>query len=626
MNEVNLTGKVLVIDDEHSTLSMLRLLLRAYGYTVLTADTGEGGLDMFHREAPHIVLVDIRMPGMNGIEVLKQVKERDPAVEVIVITGHGDMGIAIQALQHDASDFINKPIQKDVLKVALRRAEEKISLKKQLEDYTHNLEAKVQEATAELAKSCRQLETLYEISQMVGEMQSLRGIIELLQDKIQSITRLRCEALLVLNTQRNAVVGCNDHPEAVSVGDELVASIRDLDEPRRLSGEERKQVVLLRSQPETETLLMLPILKKDEPTVGAALVSLPADEPDDDLRLVTFLLSQAAGAIRRSVLQEEELRALRQIVEVRQQFGDLIGRHEKMEEIYRLVANVADSDATVLIQGESGTGKELIARRIHEVSSRREGPFVVINCAAYPQTLLESELFGHEKGAFTGATYSRKGSFELAHGGTIFLDEVGEIPTEAQVKLLRVLQFMEFQRLGSETQIKVDVRVLAATSKNLRREIEDDNFREDLYYRLHVIPVTVPPLRERMSDLPLLANHFLAKFSTRSNKSVLDIEPEAMNILLNYHWPGNIRELENVMEHACILAKRESVTVSELPAYLQETFGRAPENRESLRDVEKQHLLKMLKECQGNKNQAARRLKISRSTLYRKLEHYGLLE
>jgi two-component system response regulator HydG len=566
------------------------------------------------------------MPGLDGIEVLKQLKKMDTKVEVIVITGHGDMEIAIQALQHDASDFINKPIQKQALEVALRRAEEKIRLKRQLEDYTHNLEAKVEEATAELSKSCRQLETLYDISQLVAEMPSLGGIIELLQDKIQSITSLRCEALLVLNSQRNAIVGGHDHPEAVSVGDELIANLRDLDEPRHLSGEERKQIFLLTPQPETEKILMLPILKKDEPTVGVALVSLPPDEPEVELPLVTFLLSQAAGAIRRAVLQEEELKALRQIIGAREQFGDLVGKHEKMQEIYKLVASIAESDATVLIQGESGTGKELIAKRIHELSSRKKGPFVVINCAAYPQTLLESELFGHEKGAFTGAIQTRRGSFELAHGGTIFLDEIGEISTEAQVKLLRVLQFREFQRIGSEATTKVDVRLLAATSKNLRREMEQGNFREDLYYRLHVIPIRMPPLRERMSDLPQLASHFLRQLSERSSKRVLDIDPEAMSILLNYHWPGNIRELENVIEHAFILARGERINLSGLPAYLQETGKVKQGSGESLEELERGHLLHVLEECQGNKNQAARRLKISRSTLYRKLERYGLLK
>ncbi len=625
-NEVNLTDKILVIDDEQSTLNMLRLLLSAYGYTVHTADNGETGLEIFRQEAPHIVLTDIRMPGLDGIEVLKQLKEMDAKVEVIVITGHGDMEMAIQALQHEASDFINKPIQKQALDVALRRAQEKISLKKQLDEYTHNLEGKVQEATAELTKSWRQLETLYEISQAVAEMVSLAGIIELLQNRIQSVTRLRCQAMLVLNSQRNGIVSSLYDPGAVRVSEDLIAMIRGLNQPRFLNLEERKRIFLLTPESETEKAVILPILRKGEPPVGVALADLPPEGSEEELRLATFLLSQAAGAIRRAVLQEEELKALRQIVGVREQFGDLIGKHEKMEEIYKLVASIADSEATVLIQGESGTGKELIARRIHELSSRKKGPFVVINCAAYPQTLLESELFGHEKGAFTGAIHTRKGSFELAHGGTIFLDEIGEVPPEAQVKLLRVLQFKEFQRIGSETTTKVDVRLLAATSKNLRREMEQGNFREDLYYRLHVIPITMPPLRERMSDLPLLASHFLRQFSEGSTKRVLDIKPEAMSILLNYHWPGNIRELENVIEHAFILAKGESINVSELPAYLQETAKVMHGSGESLEELERAHLLRVLEECQGNKNQAARRLKISRSTLYRKLERHGLLK
>jgi two-component system response regulator HydG len=315
---------------------------------------------------------------------------------------------------------------------------------------------------------------------------------------------------------------------------------------------------------------------------------------------------------------------LRQVVGGREQFGELVGRHEKMNEIYKLVVNIADSDATVLIQGESGTGKELIARRIHQLSSRREKAFVAVNCAAYPQTLLESELFGHEKGAFTGATHARKGCFETAHEGTIFLDEIGEVPVAAQVKLLRVLQFKEFQRLGSESSIKVNLRVLAATSKNLRREMELGNFREDLYYRLHVIPILIPPLRERMSDLLLLANHFLKKFSESLGKKVSSIKPGAMAILMNYHWPGNIRELENVMEHAAILTSGESIDVRDLPAYLQKPAHRAPRSADALEEHEKEHLIRVLQQCQGNKIEAARRLKISRSTLYRKLGYYKL--
>jgi transcriptional regulator with PAS, ATPase and Fis domain len=248
---------------------------------------------------------------------------------------------------------------------------------------------------------------------------------------------------------------------------------------------------------------------------------------------------------------------------------------------------------------------------------------VVINCAAYPQTLLESELFGYEKGAFTGAVSSRKGSFELAHGGTIFLDEIGEVSPAAQVKLLRVLQFKEFQRLGSGNMIRVDVRVVAATSRNLRKEIELGNFREDLYYRLHVIAVMLPPLRERMSDLPLLVSHFLRRLSRQSRKKVLEIRPEAMRILLNYQWPGNVRELENVVEHAYVLAKEESVTASDLPPYLQDSSP-VKALGQGLEDVEREHLLRVLEQCGGNKIEAARKLKISRSTLYRKLDQYRI--
>jgi two-component system response regulator HydG len=291
-----------------------------------------------------------------------------------------------------------------------------------------------------------------------------------------------------------------------------------------------------------------------------------------------------------------------------------------------LLLAAGPSEATVLIEGESGTGKELAARAVHQNSPRAGRQFMALNCSAFTETILESELFGHEKGAFTGAFHARKGSFELANGGTIFLDEIGEIPLAAQVKLLRVLQFREIQRVGSGTITKVDVRVLAATSRNLLKEMERDNFREDLYYRLHVIPIMMPALRERMSDVPLLAQHFLRKLSERSTKKVLGIAPPVMRILLNYRWPGNIRELENVIEHAFVLARGESIEVTDLPAALQEIGGPTTGGPECLEDVEKEHLIRVLKQCQGNKIEAARRLKISRSTLYRKLEYYHFSE
>jgi two-component system response regulator HydG len=650
MNKEDRTRKILIIDDEPSTLNMLRLLLSTYGYTVLSAENGERGLEVFLAERPSIVLTDVRMPGMDGIEVLKKMKETGVNAEVIVVTGHGDMDTAVRSLQHDASDFINKPIQKQALEVALRRAEEKIELRRQLDDHTRNLQKKVEEATADLARSVRQLNTLFEISQSIGEMASLKEIIDLLRDRIQSITRLRCHALLILNIHGTGIVEADGGGNRVKITEDLVDLIRELREVRFLGHEETTK--LLRPDPEAETeaeskaklepapsaqdMALIPIARKGEPPVGAALAGVDRSGAEDELRLAVLLLSIAAGAIRRSVVQEEEMSTMRRMIDGQERFGDLIGRHARMAEIFKLVATVADSDATVLIQGESGTGKELIARRIHELSTRRKGPFVAINCAAFPQTLLESELFGHEKGAFTGAIHAHRGAFEQARGGTIFLDEIGEISVTAQVKMLRVIQFREVHRVGSEKALKVDVRILAATSRNLRKAIEDGDFREDLYYRLHVIPVMLPPLRERMSDLPPLADHFLRKLREGSRKAVSSIDTAAMAILMNHDWPGNIRELENVMEHAFVLASTDTVSTRDLPAYLRESREKSEGSTkgpgemegqnglEGLDDMEKEHLIRILDQCGGNKIQAANKLKISRSTLYRKLQQYQI--
>jgi DNA-binding NtrC family response regulator len=624
MPETTEPPKVLVIDDEQSTLSMLRLLLGVLGYRVITAGSGEKGIEIFDAERPGIVLTDIRMPGIDGIGVLKRLKQIDADTEVIVVTGHGDMELAVRALQAEASDFINKPIQKPALEVALRRAQAKIKMRQELNQYTQHLEEKVQEATAELAKSCRQLESLWELSQALGEKASLADIVALLKERIESATTFQSIEYLIFDSQRTAVSAIFQPGRKFNASEEFIAQLGNLDQPRMLRPSERELYPLPSLESLEGEIVVVPIARKEEPLVGAALFRPGPDMAADQLHLVSLLVAQASGAIRRAVAYQEEMRALREVAGEREQFGELVGQHAKMKQIYKLITSIADSDASVLIQGESGTGKELIARRIHELSNRRDKPFVAINCAAYPQTLLESELFGHEKGAFTGAIHARKGSFEAAHEGTIFLDEIGEVPVAAQVKLLRVIQFKEFQRIGSESTIKVNLRVLAATSKNLRREMELGNFREDLYYRIHVIPITIPPLRDRMSDLLMLASHFLKKCSDRSDKKVLSIKPAAMAILMNHHWPGNIRELENVMEHAFILASGESIEVQALPIYLQESIKQVPRGGDSLAEHEKEHMIRVLQQCQGNKIEAAKRLKISRSTLYRKLEQYKL--
>jgi two-component system response regulator HydG len=328
--------------------------------------------------------------------------------------------------------------------------------------------------------------------------------------------------------------------------------------------------------------------------------------------------------VKRAVGQQEEIARLREYLESEGKRGDIVGKHPSIVELHNLIESVADTDASVLIQGESGTGKELVATRIHDLSSRTEKPFVTVNCAAFPETLLESELFGHVRGAFTGAVRDKKGCFERADRGTIFLDEIGEIPPTAQVKLLRVLQFHEFQRLGDERVIRVDIRVIAATSRDLKEEMATGNFREDLYYRLHVIPIELPPLRDRMSDLALLCDSFIRKLRDRTGKPVLGIEPAAFDVLMEYPWPGNIRELENVMEHSFILAKSTDITKKDLPGSLWKTTDERAEPYPSLHEHEKDYLVRVLEHCGGNKKKAAKMLQISRSTLYRKIEAYGL--
>ena len=314
---------------------------------------------------------------------------------------------------------------------------------------------------------------------------------------------------------------------------------------------------------------------------------------------------------------------LSQALEKRYSFTNILGKNTRMQEIFELISDIANTDSTVLIQGESGTGKELIARAIHFNSHRKTKPFVVTNCSAYSQNLLESELFGHEKGSFTGAIRRKIGRFEMADGGTIFLDEIGEVSPPTQIFLLRVLQDHRFERVGGEETLEVNVRVIAATNKNLTEEMKKGTFREDLYYRLNVIPIFVPPLRERKDDIPLLASHFLSKLSHERGKEVTSFSHEVMEIFLGHAWPGNVRELENVIDHAIIIAKQDRILPKDLP---QSLLQRPLPTQESttLQDYEKNLILKTLQETKWNKHKAAKRLNINRSTLYGKMKRFRL--
>jgi len=303
-------------------------------------------------------------------------------------------------------------------------------------------------------------------------------------------------------------------------------------------------------------------------------------------------------------------------------FENIVGKNPKMINLYELIIKAANSNASILIQGESGTGKELIANAIHYKSSRKDQPLIKVNCSALSETILESELFGHVKGAFTGATRDHAGRFEAAHGGTIFLDEIGDISPLIQVKLLRVLQEKEFERVGDNKPIKVDVRIISATNKDLKQLVDEGKFREDLYYRLKVFPILAPPLRERKDDIPLLVDHFIKKLNQENNKKISHCSPEAMKALLKYSWPGNIRELENALEYAFVVTDGPEIKVEDLPVEIIKSEEKTPAPSSS----PEEQLKSILQEHNWNRTKAAKHLGISRVSLWKRMRKYGLLQ
>ncbi|HJY83422.1 MAG TPA: sigma 54-interacting transcriptional regulator [Candidatus Binatia bacterium] len=405
------------------------------------------------------------------------------------------------------------------------------------------------------------------------------------------------------------------------------------------------QGVDMQTERKTKSLICVPLKTKDR-IIGVleAINKLEGSFFQEDVRLLESLASQLALAIEnarliqalqaaRERLREENLYLREESGQVAR-FATLIGASPRMQEVYRLVERVLSTMATVLITGESGTGKELIAQVIHHEGPRAKGPFIAINCAAIPETLLEAELFGYEKGAFTGATHRKLGRFELAAGGTLFLDEIGEMNPALQVKLLRVLQEKQFERVGGTETIATDARIIAATNQNLDQLIPRGKFRQDLFYRLNVYPIPLPPLRERKEDILPLASHFLRKYNKELRREITGLSPEARELLSSYHWPGNVRELENVMERAVILCQGPVVTGQDLPLSLlkqqrsvQPVSGEAfklPPGGIALAELEKQLILQALKQANNNKVQAGKLLGLSRTQLRTRMQHYGL--
>ena len=439
---------ILVVDDEFSVRDSLCNWFKIEGYRVDTAGNGMEALKKLQEDVWDIVLVDIKMPGMDGMELQRQIKKIDNTMIVIIITAYATVDTAVEAMKEGAYDYLSKPIDPDKLSILVRNA---------------------------------------------------------------------------VNQRR------------------LVA---------------------------------------------------------------------------------ENLQLRQKVVELSLQ-DEIVGESPQVKKILEMIDTVAQTDATVMIRGESGTGKELVAQAIHGKSNRRYFPIISINCGAFPEGLLESELFGHEKGAFTGAQHKRKGKLEMANGGTIFFDEVGNITMKMQMDLLRVIETKQFTPLGSNKVVNVDFRVIAATNSDLEKKVTEKDFREDLYYRLNVFSIQIPPLRERTGDIPPIARYFLEKYARSMNKNVTDISPEAMKILIQYDWPGNIRELRNTIERALVVVgKKNRIEPDDLNLLFLSKAS--PTGGESLEDIEKVHIRRILEQSDWNISKSAETLKIDRVTLYNKIKKYGL--
>jgi two-component system response regulator HydG len=494
-----------------------------------------------------------------------------------------------------------------------------------IKDYTNRLEEK----TRALDRSEQQTRTSFVIAQEIGALINLKEVCTFLIKKLRNIVTCNDMCMLVLSTDGEHIFLLTEKDSNaldIAATQRALALISGLDKMKLLKIDPSNTVFLPNEFKGAQNLVVFP-LRNENQLQGAMLIACPGNCNcvTKELDIIDLILNQTAGAIRRSVVHEEEIHELRTRIEHTAEFSGINGKDSQMQNIYRLIEDIAPTDATVLIQGESGTGKELVARAIHRQSLRKHEPFIVINCSAYPHTLLESELFGHEKGAFTGAIRQKSGRFEQADGGTVFLDEIGEIAPSAQIKLLRVLQSQKFERVGGEKTLTVDVRILAATNKELLQEVQKGSYREDLFYRLNVIPIHLPPLRTRRNDIPLLARHFLRRFGVEQNKDIQDFSSEAMRLLLDYHWPGNVRELENSIEHTAVLAKQSKVEISDLPSAIREAAPPvSSETPGTIFENEKKLLREVLEECDWNKKRAALQLGISRSTLYEKLKKYQI--
>jgi len=491
----------------------------------------------------------------------------------------------------------------------------------------------------ELQRAQHQLERLFKISRQVNAKNALSEIVDYAHEVAQEIFPKSVPLIFLLDAgglNFLSLKGCNStvlepllraqkEIERSGLGSDFIQYLHSSREPRVVGPTYNNDIphFLKIISKDCSSWFGFPISAPQQCIGYFVLGSADALEfSHEDIHFFLTLFNQIAGHIRYLVIHETEINYLRQRVNERSSHGKIIGQSDEMQKVYKLIDLVSASDATVLITGENGTGKELVAQAIHRQSHRKKGAFVIANCSAYSPALLESELFGHEKGAFTGAIKRKIGRIERAQGGILFLDEIGDIAPATQVLLLRFLQDHCFERVGGEETLEADVRVLAATNRDLFMEVEAGRFRDDLYYRLNVITLHLPPLRDRKEDIPLLCNHFLNKYSLKESKDIKFFSPGAMQILMDHEWPGNVRQLENAVSHAVILSQGQSIEKGHLPQFLKQSV---PEPSSTcLAENERRLILNVLQESDWNKHEAARRLKISRSTLYSKMHRHRI--
>lgn len=570
-------ANVLIVEDE----AVLRLtfgeFLEQDGYTAHTAEDYDEAVSLLDRVDFDVIVTDIILAGRNGVDLLRTVRERGLGCPVVMITGEPNVETASDAVRLGAFDYLAKPVTREALTRVARLAVDRRRIAQERDHYA-----------GELDRYRRDLEAIFN---SVKE-----GIITV--DAQMQVRQVNAAACAILGIDPDAVAG---RPLADAVPD-------DLDQARKALAD-----TLETGDPSSEQRM-----ERDKGPDGPQVLIASA--------VPLIYDGEAFGGGLLMLRDVSELSRLERQIEETQVYRNMIGKSSSMQEIFTLIKDLAETDSTVLICGESGTGKELVAEAIHHASPRVGGPFLRVNCAALSENILESELFGHVKGAFTGAIRDRVGRFEAADGGTILLDEIGDVSPRLQLRLLRVLQEREFERVGSSTPLRTDVRVIASTNQALERKIQRGEFRQDLYYRLNVVRIDIPPLRERLEDVPLLVDHFIRRFNHVLKRSLAGVSQEAMELLLKYSWPGNVRQLENCVERAFIVSRGPYILPKDLPNEISEAVERQPALPEDEDEATThERIVTVLDQTDWNVAKSARLLGIARNTLYQKMKALNIV-